>query len=444
MALFTNFVSPEQLNHVTYYSYFPVLEEGTGVEESIRLLYSDNAIAYTIKFNTKNKTIQEGEKNWFNQPLIDLADKTRHLPKDKIKRMDFTNKKHKKCIIINLIDYCYGHSLIKLLNIESFYKDYAETHDLFIISFPDVEDYLPTGKFNSCLLDLSFSDIKRIYNLKSIIDKVRENYSEVDFGVLDAYLKIENKSEKANFYNFFGHAENKYKDKKIVTFHYRADNGRAWGEGRQVKNVIELFNILRPYFSKEVMFCVLGDKDKYSFPNWIVDKRIHKYPNPIVYEYSQIIASSVLMVSVTGSNMVLPSLLSKGMLVHFVKEPLARLTGTDVVNYKNNINTTTYEHIYIFENGVRSIAPKKLAFRLIRLFEGKLSIEYKGYSISSVRNGKPALTQKEYIMERHGYFDYNKAKELNNEINNRYWRSINGNNIIKRVISKVARSLRKK
>jgi hypothetical protein len=192
------------------------------------------------------------------------------------------------------------------------------------------------------------------------------------------------------------------------------------------------------------MFCVLGDKDKYSFPNWIVDKRIHKYPNPIVYEYSQIIASSVLMVSVTGSNMVLPSLLSKGMLVHFVKEPLARLTGTDVVNYKNNINTTTYEHIYIFENGVRSIAPKKLAFRLIRLFEGKLSIEYKGYSISSVRNGKPALTQKEYIMERHGYFDYNKAKELNNEINNRYWRSINGNNIIKRVISKVARSLRKK
>ncbi|MBK7819391.1 MAG: hypothetical protein IPJ60_19005 [Sphingobacteriaceae bacterium] len=93
--------------------------------------------------------------------------------------------------------------------------------------------------------------------------------------------------------------------------------------------MIELFNILRPYFSKEVLFCVLGDKDKYSFPDWILDKRIHKYPNPIVYEYSQIIASSVLIISVTGSNMVLPSLLSKGMLVHFVKEPLIRLTGTD-------------------------------------------------------------------------------------------------------------------
>ena len=247
-----------------------------------------------------------------------------------------------------------------------------------------------------------------------------------------------------DFYNFYGEVENTYKNKKVVTFHYRADNGRAWGEGKQVKNVIEFFNILRPYFSKDVLFCVLGDKDKYSFPDWIVDKRIKKYPNPIVYEYSQIIASSVLITSVTGSNMVLPSLLSTGMLVHFVKEPLIRLTGTDVANYKNSINTTTYDHIYIFENGIKSIAPKKLAARLIRLFEGKLSIEYKGYSIDCVRSGKPASSQKEYILQKHSYFNYNKAKELNSELNNQYWRSISGNNLIKRVVSKISRSLLKK
>ena len=119
MALFTNFVDQKQLDHVTYYSYFPVLEERIGENESMRLLYSDNAIAYTIKFNPKTKTIIEGERNWFNQPLIDLADKTRHLPHDKVKRIDFSRKKHEKCIVINLLDYCYGHSLIKLLNIES-------------------------------------------------------------------------------------------------------------------------------------------------------------------------------------------------------------------------------------------------------------------------------------------------------------------------------------
>lgn len=436
MPLFSNYLSLEQLNRVNYYSYFPVLEEGSGDNESFKLLFSDNAIAYSIKFNTSTKAIQEGEKNWFNQPLIDLSDKNRHIPENAIKRMSFSKKKHSKCIIINLLDYCYGHSLIKLLNIESFYKDYSDTHDLFVISFPDVEDYLPTGKFNSCLLDLTFSQIKQIYSLKSVIDQIKGNYKEVDFAVLDAYLKISDRTAKVDFYNFFGPNKNPYKDRKMVTFHYRADSGRAWGEGRQKKNVVELLSLVRSYFSKEVIFCVLGDKDKHTFPDWILDKRIAKYPNPIVYEYSHIIANSVLIVSVTGSNLVLPSLLAKGMLVHFVKEPLIRLTGTDVVNYTNYINESTYNNIYIFEDGVRSIKAKQLAFRLIRLFEGKLSIEYKDHSANCVRNALPLLTQKEYIIKNHGYFEYNKAKELNNEINTKYWQSIRRKNILKLVTNK--------
>ena len=120
MALFSNYLSLEQLNMVNYYSYFPVLEEGSGDNESFKLLFSDNAIAYPIKFNTKTKEIKEGEKNWFNQPLIDLADKNRQLSESTISRFDVSQKKHSKCIVINLLDYCYGHSLIKLLNIESF------------------------------------------------------------------------------------------------------------------------------------------------------------------------------------------------------------------------------------------------------------------------------------------------------------------------------------
>ncbi len=441
--LFSNFLTAEQIKRVTYYSYFPVLEEGSENNESFKLLPSDDSIAYTVKFNSKSKVVQEGEKNWFNQPLIDLADKGRLLPENKIKRIDFSKKKNSKCIVINLIDYCYGHSLVKLLNVENFYRDYAQTHDLFVISFPDVEDYLPTEKFNSCFLDLSFSEIRKIYNFEQIIDKVKQNYTEVDFAVLDAYLRIENRIQKSEFYNFLGKGENPYKDKKIVTFHYRADKGREWGEGNQKENVIELFELFRPYFNKDVLFCIIGDKDNNSFPNWIIDKRIIKYPNPIVHEYSQIIASSVLMVSVTGSNLVLPSLLSRGMLIHFVKEPFVRLTGTDVVNYEDYSSQTTYDNVYIFENGKHSIKPKELAYRLLRLFEGKLAIEFKSYSVNCLKESKPTPTQKEYILDKHSYFNYNIAKELNNEINMKYWRSINRKNILKRIVNKVKRSILK-
>ncbi|MBK7819389.1 MAG: hypothetical protein IPJ60_18995 [Sphingobacteriaceae bacterium] len=61
------------------------------------------------------------------------------------------------------------------------------------------------------------------------------------------------------------------------------------------------------------------------------------------------------------------------MLVHFVKEPFVRLTGTDVVNYEGYSSQTTYDNVYIFENGKRSTKPKELAYRLLRLFVKEIS-----------------------------------------------------------------------
>ncbi|MBK7819388.1 MAG: hypothetical protein IPJ60_18990 [Sphingobacteriaceae bacterium] len=38
-VLFSNFLSAEQLKRVTYYSYFPVLEDGSGDDESFKLFH---------------------------------------------------------------------------------------------------------------------------------------------------------------------------------------------------------------------------------------------------------------------------------------------------------------------------------------------------------------------------------------------------------------------
>jgi hypothetical protein len=441
--VFSDYLSTDELKNVNYHSYYPVLEQKHGDIILVRTLYSDNSTPYTIKFDYSTRAIQEGERNWFNESLLEKIDLSRLLPSDKISRIDFSKKRHKKCIVLNLLDYCYGHSLVKLLNVESFYNEYKDTHDLFLISFPDIEDYVPKDRFNGCLLNVTFGEIKKIYSLQAIIDKVREQYEEVDFGVLDAYLRIKDKESKASFYDFYGSKENNYKDKKLVTFHYRADNGRAWGEKRQKHNVTTLLTEMREYFSNDVVFSVIGDKDKNTFPDWVLDKRIERYPNPIVHEYSQIIASSVIMISVTGSNLVLPSLLSKGMIVHFVKEPLMRLTGTDVVNYRGYVNETTYEHVYIFEKGTRSTHPTELAQRLIRMYEGKLAIEFKGYSMDCIRNKRPVPTQKDYILRSHSYFNYIKAKELNNQINQSYWQAINRRYIIKRIFNKIKKIILK-
>lgn len=439
--LFSEFLSEENLNKVNYYSYFPVLEQRLGDITTCEILPSDDAIAYTLKFELKTKTILEGKKNWFNEPLVDMIDETRVVPVEKIIRMDFSKKKHSKCIIINLIDFCYGHSFVKMLNVEDFYTAYQNTHDIFVISFPDVEDYLPRDKFNSCLLQFTFSEIKKIYNFKSIIDQVKERYEQIDFPVLDAYLKIDDRKRKANFFNFFGTDENKYLTKKIVTFHYRSDYGRVWAEEKQKQYVVKLFTELKPYFKEDVLFCVLGDKDKNLFPDWILDKRIVKYPNPYVYEYSQIIASTVIMVSVTGSNMVVPSLLSSGMLVHFVKEPLLHLTATDVINYKHYANQTAYENIYLYEDGIKALDPKQTAFKILRLYEGKLAIEFREKFIDYLKNSKKIPTQAEYILASHSYFNYNKAKALHKKLNDDYWSTLKKKYVAKKIVNLIRQKL---
>lgn len=429
--LFSSFLTPEQVNSVKYYSYFPVIEEKSGVCNYARLLPSDNAIAYPIVYDTITKEITKGTKSWYNEKLVDFADPLKLLPAEKVTRMDFSQKKHSKCIVFNLLDYCYGHSFLKLLNSESFYEDYSDSHDLFLISFPDIEDYIPKGKFNGCSLNLTFSEINKIYNLEPILTAIRSHYDEVDFPVLDAYLKVENKRKTTDFFNFYGTLENSFKDKNIVTLYYRKERGRKlWGDNEASQGALFLAT-LRKYFSHDVLFCVLGDKDENNFPSWIMDKRTVKYPNPLVYEYSQILSSSVLVVGVIGSNLVLPSLLSPGMVVHIVKEDFTRLTSTDVINYNGYAVNTAFEQVYLFEDiQKKGYNAEELAIKILRLFAGKLFIDYRNKSFDLLRNSTEVLSQTEYILKVHSYCHYDKIMELDTQINEKVYKQLRRQSII--------------
>ena len=78
------------------------------------------------------------------------------------------------------------------------------------------------------------------------------------------------------------------------------------------------------------------------------------------------------------------------------------------------------------------------------MYEGKLAIEFKGYSMDCIRSNKVVPTQKEYILQTHSYFNYIKAKELNNRINQSYWQAINRKYIVKRIINKIKKIISEK
>ena len=422
MLLFSHFLNQEELDKVTYFSYYPVLIERSERQPIARILPSDDCIAYVTEFEIETKKILKGEKNWFNEALIEKIDTKRLLPDEKIKSINFFHKKHDKCIFFNLLDYCYGHSLVKLLNVQKFYEAYHYTHDIFIVSFPDIHDYFPKKDFSSCLLALSFSEIKTIHNLENLINKVKANYKTVDFPVMDAYLKIENKPSTIQFFNFYGEGPNSYKDKKIVSVCYRKELGRKlWGNS-QAEQMTQFLIVLKAYFDKDVLYCILGDKDEKQFPSWILDKRVSNYPNPCVYEYSQIASSSILTIGVIGSNLMIPSLLSPGMVVHIVKEDFTNLTATDSINYNEYSTKTAFDHIYLYEDlNKRDFSPRDLAYKILRLFAGKLFINYRDVCIGLLRDTKKVATQAEFILAEHSYFKYSKVKQLIFEFNTRVY-----------------------
>lgn len=400
---FSDLLTKEELSRVNYYTYFPVLETRKEGVELCRLLPSDDAVSYTVEFETVSKKVIQGEVNWFNEILVKNIDSGNLLPENKIS-LEFRPSLKKDCIVLNLIDSCYGHSFVKLLNILDFYREYGETHDIVVLSFGYVKDFLSKEKVNIVHLDLSFGDAHKLYSFRPVLDILRSKYSSVDFAVLDAYKTFEDRQELKTFFNFFGGQPNPYAGKRFIVFNYRKGIDRSWGGLKQARNVTRLFETLKEYFTQDITFCVIGDKDKFSFPAWVLDKRIEKFPNPVLFEYHHLLENSVCVIGLLGSHMLAASVLSP-MTVHMTSERYLRVAATDIINYRTYASRAYFSHVYMEGNATLSdYKPRDLAYKILMLFLGKISLEYKEECHAILRTKGSVMTQRTYILKEHAYF----------------------------------------
>lgn len=416
---FSDFLTPLQLTKVNYYSYFPVIEEVKNGVATCRILPSDDAVSYVIEFEKESKRLISGEINWFNEPLYKNYSTAKIFPAEKTS-VEFSSDLKENCIVLNLLDFCYGHSFVKMLNVIDFYKEYSKTHDIVVISFGYIHDFLPTEKFQIIKLDMSFSQAQAAPNLENIINELRNKYKTVDFAVLDAYKRFEDKKELLDFFNFFGKIKDPYQGRKIITFNYRKGISRSWGGLNQAKNVIKFFSELKSYFKEDVIFCVIGEKDKYVFPSWVLDKRIEKFPNPILHEYHYILKNSIFTVGLLGSHMLSASVLSE-MTIHLTSETFLRVAATDIVNHKTFASSSYFEHVYLEGNATLSnYKPKSLAYKIMLLFLGKISLEYKEKCLDLLKEHGKVELQKDFIAKQHSYFKLREFSDLKERNDNKH------------------------
>ncbi|MHC1706164.1 MAG: hypothetical protein AB9842_01445 [Bacteroidales bacterium] len=402
LKFLSDFIPENKLRSAEWYSYFLRFTSVSGEQE---LLPSDNhSAAYPLLLD-RNKNIISGKVNFFNSSFYKGFSKDK-LNSEKDLEFSFIPAHHDRCLIINILDNCFGHSLLKLFNIPLFYKECHDKYDIFIISPASLTVYLCKEKLNIIGVKKSFSALGNGLILTDIIEKIKLNYTASEYAFLNTYQDYQDKSELIPFFNFTGSSAEKPAKKNII-FYYRKDRLRRWGLFSQKARIINFFNFLKSFFNN-VDFILLGEKDNLKFPGFIKDMRCNSFTEETEFTYNRLLKNSLFVTGVHGSHLILPSLLSR-QVFHLVPPIKIKNTGEDVFNIRISNIEACYRDFNIFLPG--SVFPgsgKKTAKVVLVLFLSSLQKEYKmsepieGYNSS----------QEEYILKKYPEFFYGKALNL--------------------------------
>lgn len=434
--LFSDLLTSEQLKQVNYYTYFPIRESRVEGQKTYQLLPSDHAIYYPLDFSITPHSVIKGELNFFNKVIFQNLSPGNYIPEEKINFSQTNSKKHEKCLIVNLLDNCFGHSFMKLLNLKDIYEERKNEYDIYIIVPRALEHFLPTGIFNVISLNIGFAEAEKAYNLGHILDDFRKKYQLVDFAVVDTYKEYNSKSELIDFFRFTDKDYDSSFSKKVITFYYRSDFYRTWGGRHQAKNITSFLRVLKNYFSGQVSFYVVGDKDRAVFPDWIEDKRVNKFTAQVDFEYNTIFKNSLMTVGIMGSNMLAPSLFSE-MSVHLIPAHKLGNTAEEIINSSGYAIPACFENIHMYGDGLMTeYPPEMLANRLVILYYTKLAKGYKKACMELLKEQKEVVSQKDYFLKSHSYFNYPQAMVLKSNIQSNAYNQIRRQYVIKKILDK--------
>lgn len=403
--LFSEIIPTTLLENVQTFSYFDVLDTGKAIE----LIPSGHATYYPLKFSKASKKVLEGELNFFNKNLYENYNESNIIATSAYELN--INKRKEKCLVVNVLDNCFGHSLLKILNLQKIHAKYGSEYDLIVLTPRSLKYLIPKDKFTICTIKYSYAELENCYNLKPILDHIKQTYASYDFVTTSTYETYPSAQDLRDF--FF--SELNEQKKEYITFYYRTNVTRKWAGKKQAKRVTKLFKYLKPFFNNQVTFKVIGEKDKHTFPGWIIDDRVETYNRTVDENYNTIFAKSIITVGVHGSSLLLPSLLSQTT-THLLSFHKRHNVAEDVVNFMESTLTSWYGNIHYFGNAsLRNIAPKKLGDHIIILFSSYLEKKYKQEMVNLSTN-KTIPSQAEYIETNFNYFDYNKTRERKNKL----------------------------
>jgi hypothetical protein len=389
----------------------------------LTLLPSCHSIYYPLSFNVKTKQLVNGELNFFNSKIYNNLSKNNKLTESQTSFIGFNSLTNKKeALIINLLDDCFGHSIMKLLNVINAYNAYKDRYDLICITPKSLSYLIPRDKFLIIEVNIGFYELSNIYDLSFIQSVLREKYKELYYYILNPYEQ-HNLETVRKFFNFFNPEvienkvkQNKLKSKKFVTFYYRSDFFRSWHLQKQGKHITHLFYELKEYFIEDVNFVILGNKDSYSFPDYCLDFRTKKFDTETDQWYNFIFNNSLIVIGYFGSALYLPSILCDSVF-HIVPPDKYKLVTQDSINIENeNSHSSYFRNCQIIcDNYGKNLSAEKLAGIIISLYKANLIAKFRTtHEVELLINNPIGMIS--YLKQKHPYFNFDKAVINDNKL----------------------------
>ncbi len=268
------------------------------------------------------------------------------------------NRQASRVIIINCIDYLYGHSLLKLLNAER-EKDEHDDLGIVVITQKALEWMVPEFVSEVWTVNIPFSKARNYYPLlDKKINKELERFEEIY--VSHAYSH----PDRFNIENFTRIA--KYNPEHSaaprVTFVWRDD--RLWSNNYYISKVMQKYPSVRRYLKpllyiqkrkvirlfKRVRsscpqhkFTVAGLGKTGKFPDWISDERVKSFNKDNEVQTCRVYSESRVVIGVHGSNMLLPSA-HAGMTIDLMPMDRWGNFAQDILFQESNNRLTSYKY----------------------------------------------------------------------------------------------------
>src|SRR5262245_61328855 len=115
--------------------------------ERYTLLPNCHAAYYPLSFHPSTGEVLEGTVNFFNEHFIKHAANPAGLRAQDLEYKQYGKPNKRQAIVLNLLDNCFGHSVIKLLNTSVVFDRFHGQYDLVCIAPKPLAYLLPKQHF---------------------------------------------------------------------------------------------------------------------------------------------------------------------------------------------------------------------------------------------------------------------------------------------------------